>query len=334
MHWFKRNPIFGTIITLLGVILAAQVVMLVLERNNLEKVQRSYESKVLEYERLLNHHPSLTRENLDLVQQDRRNVEENLASIRMALGADADMGDFFGVVPATSQDAYFDLQNFVDSYRERARQVGGEEGEGVRIRDNESFSFSRYGTRGPPSALIEDVHKPRQIAGYLLDALFEARPTELVRIRRENVAARRDTDGPGGGDGEDFFTISQAMSARLPGFVETYAFQLTFTGYTRTLRDFLNRLSGFEIPVLVRGVEVAPASAAGTGTAATGERRAPVASPATTESAGDDNGAVPIVTPHLSRFVVTVEYIELMLPGDVDSLDNGVASPEIGFEED
>ncbi len=334
MHWFKRNPVFGTILTILGLILAAQVVVLVLERNNLEQVRRSYESKVFEYERLLNHSPSLTRENLDLVVQDRRNVEDNLASIKAALGAEADVADFFGVAPATSQDAFFDLQNFLDAYRERARQVGGEEGEGVRLRDNESFGFSRYGTRGPPSALIEDVHKQRRIAEFLLDTLFEARPVELVRIRREDVAERRGIDAPGGGDREDIFTIPETMSARIPGFVETYAFQLTFTGYTATLRDFLNRLSAFEVPVLVRGVEVVPANGAGSGTAATRERRIPVASPAATEAAGEDNGAVPIVTPHLSRFVVTVEYIELVSPEDADSLDNGVVSPEIGFEED
>ena len=323
MHWFKRNPIFSTILILLGLVLAAEVVVLILERNKVEEVRRSYENKVQEYERLRHHSPSLTRENLDLVRQDLRNVEENLTSVRATLGAEADVSELFADVPGDSTEAFFDLRAFEDRYRELARTVVREDGEGVRIRDNESFGFSRYRSQGPPSQLIEEVYKQRQIAGYLLETLFAARPVELVRLRREDVAARHGVSAPGGGEGEELFTIPETMSARIPGFVETYPFQVTFTGHTWVLRDFLNRLAGFELPILVRGVEVAPAGAVADG--ARRQRRTPGASEAETP-ASEENGAVPIVSPQLNRFVVTLEYIELVSP------DNGTGGNGAGAE--
>lgn len=323
MHLFKKNPVFSTVLSLLGLVLAAGVVVLILERNNVEEVRRNYEDKVQEYERLLHHSPSLTRENLELVRQDLSNVEENLNAVRAALGAEADVAELFADVPGDSTEAFFDLRAFEDRYRELARSVAREDGEGVRIRDNETFGFSRYRSQGPPAQLIEEVYKQRQIAGYLLETLFAARPVELVRLRREDVAARHEVSAPGGGEADELFTIPQAMSARIPGFVETYPFQITFTGHTWVLRDFLNRLAGFELPVLVRSVEVESAAAARDG--ARRERQTPPG-PASGTPQSAENGAVPIVSPQLNRFVVTVEFIELV------SSDNNAGNNDAGAE--
>ena len=47
---------------------------------------------------------------------------------------------------------------------------------------------------------------------------------------------------------------------RAPGFLDSTAFRLVFVGQTSALRAFLNRIGSFELPVLVREVEVEPAS--------------------------------------------------------------------------
>ncbi len=310
MHWFKRNPLFFSILILLGVVLVLELVFFMRQASEAEEIRNTYESKVDEYDRLRGHDPSLTRENLELAQQDLARVEENLEAIRSALGAQADVSEMFEDMPADTTQAFFDITSFVDEYREKARQVVLENGEPMRFRDDEYFGFSRYRNSGPPSGLIESVYKQRQIAGYLLDTLFEVRPNELVRFRRGDVASRQGISAPSG-ERDDTFTIPGGMSARIPDFVETYEFQLTFIGYTSTLRDFLNRLATFEMPLLVRSVEVQPAGAERSGRR---DRREGAGRDERAEE--DGNGAVPIVEANRSRFVVTIEFIELVSPSE------------------
>ncbi len=307
MHWFKRNPIFFSILILLAIVFVVEVFLLLRERSNVEEVRQTMDAKISEYDRLRTYSPSLVRENLELAEEDLVQVEENLASVRAALGAEADVADLFVSVPSDTTEAFFDLTSFVDDYRRRAANATGEDGPGVRISDDEYFGFSRYRNSGPPSELIEDVYKQRQIMGHLLDTLFSAGPEELIRARRGDVAARRDVSVPSGSR-DDVFTIAPEISARIPGFVETYPFQFTFVGYTSTLRAFLNRLAEFEMPILVRSVEVTRAE----GGDRAGERRERRTAATQTEG----NGAVPIVEAHRSRFVVTVEFIELASPDD------------------
>ncbi len=304
MNWYKRNPIFFSILILLGIVFVLEIIFFMRQRNEAEEVRQSYESKLQEYDRLREHNPSLTRENLQLAAQDLERVEANLDEIRVALGAEADVSELFENPPADTTQAFFDITSFVDDYRDKARSVVLDSGERMRFRDDEYFGFSRYRNSGPPSQLIESVFKQRQIAGYLLDTLFEVRPVELVRFRRGDVAARRDVSAPSS-EGGDVFTIPAGISARIPDFVDTYEFQVTFKGYTSTLRDFLNRLATFEMPLLVRSVEVQPAEAERTGRR---ERR----DEDERASETDEGGPVPIVDANLSQFVVTIEFIELV----------------------
>jgi hypothetical protein len=42
----------------------------------------------------------------------------------------------------------------------------------------------------------------------------------------------------------------------VPGAINTLAFGLTFTGYTDSLRELLNNLAKFDLPFVVRSIEV------------------------------------------------------------------------------
>lgn len=98
---------------------------------------------------------------------------------------------------------------------------------------------------------------------------------------------------------------------RLPGAVEALAFRLAFIGSTGTLRTFLNGLAAFERPIVVRGVEVEPASATDM---AQIELAAPVPQSVvlSAEPASRVPGsAVAVAVPTLSKFIVTVEFIRL-----------------------
>ena len=123
------------------------------------------------------------------------------------------------------------------------------------------------------------------------------------------------------------------------------AFRLVFTGQTAALRTFLNQLASFQLPVLVREVEVETASAeeaaaqpaveeAGTvPDDSTAVRESTPASIVLSAEAPADAvdapapakrkpappaarpvTATPIVSKPLSRFTVTVEAIELVAP--------------------
>ena len=56
------------------------------------------------------------------------------------------------------------------------------------------------------------------------------------------------------------FAIESAGSVRYPMYVDTLAFRFVFIGQTAALRTFINRLAGFDLPVIVREVEAEPAT--------------------------------------------------------------------------
>ena len=54
----------------------------------------------------------------------------------------------------------------------------------------------------------------------------------------------------------DRYVVDPAITARVDGAVDTLAFQIKFSGYTDSLRKFIESLTAFEMPVIVRSVEV------------------------------------------------------------------------------
>ena len=144
-----------------------------------------------------------------------------------------------------------------------------------------------------------------------------------------------------GSNTPDYFVIDPRVSARVKGYVDTTAFRFVFTSQTAALRNFLNRLASFELPVLVREVEVDAATAEESVMVKNGEEVAvksetesetpasvvlagePVASKgnAAKAVAGKASAtarpprtamATPIVSKSLSKYTVTVEFIELV----------------------
>ncbi|MEO5957916.1 MAG: hypothetical protein ABIZ49_01735, partial [Opitutaceae bacterium] len=165
--------------------------------------------------------------------------------------------------------------------------------------------------------------------------------TKKEREERDDAAIAAAAGGPAteapvvAGEGPDFFAIDPRVSVRAPGFLDSTAFRLAFVGQTASLRAFLNRLASFELPVLVREVEVEPATAdEATASATPAEESAaepagpPPASVVLTleaparvpQSAAAKKiparapTTAPIVAKPFSRFTVIVEFIELVPP--------------------
>jgi hypothetical protein len=111
--------------------------------------------------------------------------------------------------------------------------------------------------------------------------------------------------------------IDPQVSARAPGYVDTLAFRIVFSGHTNSLRGFMNALAAPDIPLVVRSVEVVEGGA----TVPRPGAPAPAPRPAnpfarstpTAETPPPNNAAVPIVAENASVFTVTVELFDVKI---------------------
>ena len=307
-------------IALVLLAIAAEVWYVIVLRREERVLERDLNQKIAEIERLQRQRPGPTDENLRRARQDIAQNAEVLTGMLGSLNVGGpDELEYFRGEPSGRTEAFFDIAQFVDAMRANAAKSG------VIVRPDERFGFSAYTHEGPEPELIRPVYRQRRIVEYLLTALLPARPRTLVSVQREDPAtiARDDRKaaapaapvaqrpGPaagasgGAGPSSEIFTIDPQVSARTPGYVDTMAFRLTFTGQTASLRGFMNALAIPEIPLVVRSVEVEPLHAE----AARSARD--------TRTARDPQAATPsdhaIVADNESRFVVTIELFEVKL---------------------
>jgi hypothetical protein len=241
---------------------------------------------------------------------------------------------------------------------------------GVEVRPEAArFGFAKYANEGPETDRIEPVFRQRQIAEYLLESLFEAKPRALFAVKRERTQTKAEREAraaaeaagtpaeeiPADSDSEspDYFVVDPRVSARVKGYLDTMPFRFVFTGQTATLRNFLNRLAAFELPVLVREVEVDSATAEEAASSAVNEATAsttnagsatetvpPAASvvltvdPAAAKAGPAKSAAAPrtvvtspIVSKSLSKYTVTVELVAIVAPGATPEAAEPAPSP-------
>lgn len=294
--------------------------------------------------------PPPKREVATAIEADLAKAQASLAAIQAELKGRGPAAERLrsAKVPANRTDAFFDLATFVEKTRELAKKND------VIVRPEAArFGFAAFANEGPAADHIGQVFRQRQIAQYLLEALIEAKPRAIVAVKREktldkakleeriaaNTAIAQGNPAPdappadeeSADDGLDYFRIDRRVTARVPGFIDTIPFRLVFTGQTAALRLFLNKLAAFELPVLVREVEVEPASAE----EAVAEEPAPAAdapeaaaasvvlsaapapkpaAKAPPAKAARTSAIAPIVSKPLSKYTVTVEFVELFAP--------------------
>ena len=325
MASFKTNPIFCSALIVIGVVVAGEGWCIFERSRTAQKNQKVLVQKRRELAALHEVNPFPSEANKTAVEADLVRTQTALATMREELKGRGPTAGLLrsAKVPAEPTDMFFDLANFVEKNRDNAKQAG------VKIKADERFGFSAFSNAGPDREVIPQVFRQRQIAQYLVEAIFNAHPRELISIQRERPLTNAETVAIVAGQpsaataGEprspssdtDLFEIDSRISARVPGFVTATAFRLTFVGDTESLRTLLNKLATFELPLVVRSVEVEPSA----GTATTAE-------PGTTNSLsaifGNTSSGVgtpaepvkpkPLVAKVLSKFTVTVELIDLV----------------------
>lgn len=349
MNWFRKNPLFATGLTLCS-LLALGECALIYERF---AASRAAEKKLLlkktELQAMADLTPAPTREVATAIQDDLARAKRVLDAMQAELKGRGPAAERMRrtKAPAARTDAYFDLATFVEKTREFARKHE------VDVRPEASrFGFRAYANEGPELDRIASVFHQRLVAQYIIEALIEAHPRAILAVQREHALSKSeretrdaaiaaavasgapvdltaDAAASGASEGPDFFVIDPRVSARAPGYIDTTAFRVTFVGQTSSLRAFLNRLAGFELPVLVREVEVDTASAEDTtptpvqpDDSAAAEQIAAAsvvlaADPPAPKAAPKKTVAKPPVTPPIvakpfSKFIVTVEFLDFV----------------------
>jgi hypothetical protein len=271
--------------------------------------------------------PSPTEENLEMVRTDLQKTVLALQGMLKSLNVDgSNTLDLFRNPPLSRTDAYFDIATFVERNTELADTFG------VEIEPEERFSFGAYANEGPEKDFIIPIYKQRKVADHILEALFIAKPRQILGVKREDWGIvdlgngmpefRPKTVDRGRSNG-DIFVINPEVTARMDGVVDTIAFQISFVGQTSSLRIFMNLMANSDLPLVVRSVEVDSLAKTDKSKTERGRNRRgngrnldPFSAFETEEGDGSgllslESAKIPIVKENFSHFTVTIEFLEI-----------------------
>jgi len=322
MASFKSNPVYYSLLGLLGLAVAAAGWGIYDRHSASEKGARQLAQKRSELIALQSVKPAPSEASKAVVEADLRRTEAALATMREELKGRGPVAEGLRKTPVPSEptDVFFNLETFVEKMRQKAQLLE------VKVKPDERFGFYTYDRTGPERDLIPQVFRQRLVAEYLVDALLDSRPSEVLSLHRERPLSKSDQAAVASGQppaavrssggnqtNTDFFEIDPRISARVPGFVGATAFRLTFVSETSALRTLLNKLATFELPLVVRGVEVEPITkAAAAAKAPQANSLSSIFGTAAPAAAAEPAAPKPIVDKILSKFTVTVELIDLV----------------------
>lgn len=263
---------------------------------------------------LMQQEPALTEEN-------RAAAEQNLAELRDAMSRmRADLQK--GAALNTSEDGISviaGIQQYISRFQRLADAHNNTDGDPAPIRTPKDFAFGfdRYLNQAPVPERTETIallDKQRQILNYLLTQLLASDPQSIESVRRELLEL------PDNETGGQSFVIDPAISARRPGAIDTLAFSITFTSYTDSLRDYLNRLAQFDLPIVVRDIQVKRPSGSKAAVAPTSPQNAASMfsifdeDDAAADGQSTPEGPKPVIEENISQFTIILEFIEVVLP--------------------
>ena len=314
MGFIKKNLTFTIIVAACISAFVAGAYLAFIESGKIDQAKQNITSA----ESLLNNmrfaNPAPTQENVEASAENVAELEAELRQIREDLERGARITtsiDGIGVMAG--------IQQFISNYQREAVAHTNRGGEPVKIivPNDFAFGFEQYldeATMPDDEELIPVLDKQRQILSYLLNKLYDSEPESIVSVEREVLELK--AEGTGSTKG---FTINPAITAKVPGAIDTLAFELSFTGYTDTLRGLLNDLAKFDLPIVVRSIQVERPS----GSRTTAEVPASNNLDAFFGVFGDgsdseldvpEEAQKPVISENISTFTLVLEFIEIVLP--------------------
>jgi len=342
MGFLKKYPIFCLLILVFVLVLGGGIYLLSLQGKKLEAAKQSYQdaesriqtvSKGVVYDEDERIMIAPTAENRQILENRLEEIRADMEQIRTSMAGKAE-----GILTEPADEFTFlpKLQEFIADMK--ALAAGGEGREGVGLNSDEAFGFARYALIGdqPDTEKIPELDRQQQVLEYILRQLFASEPTAILSVERELIEATEEEieqfSNRNEDRSDDVFIIEELVTARLNEFIDTFAFRLVFTGTTDVLRNFLNRIAFFELPLIVRSVEVEPMreqdrpERADTAPASDDPLAALFGgggASASDEEEEMDEAKKPIIVENESKFTVVIEFVELRLnmEGEADEAE-------------
>lgn len=303
-----RIPLFSTIVVLFGLIFLGGTSLTYLTFRKATQLENENKTYRRQLDALLQAKPTPTLENLNLAHADITRLKEKLNRLHQQLDSapkswrDTDL---------TPPQLLFNLKEFADTFRNAARARENP----ILVDEQESFGFAVYTRSGEPPAKahVATIARQYQIIAHLLKQLYAAKPHRILSVKREKVdqrfLANEDTH-----INEDFFTPPPYLSAREREGIRTLAFEITFTGYTQSLRHFLNQIAAKKnltaTPIFVRSVTVRPILSSQAPLPQSPHDQLDALLHSITEEEDKVSIEEPIITASHSRFSVVIECIQ------------------------
>ena len=320
MGLFKKNPGFCICCVVAVLVFAGGSALVVMESGKLSKSKKQVASADSQIKGFLYAAPAPTPENVQAAKQNADELSAKLLSIREDLQRGSRL-----TISNDGARVMSGLQKYISNYRRQVAKHQAADGEAapIQVPDDFAFGFEKYLIETDISedpSLVPLLDKQRQVLSYILNQLIASDPAGIQAVEREllKVTAAEKSSG---------FEINPAISARVPGAIDTLAFRVTFTGYTPALRKFLNNLAQFDLPIVVRSVEVDRPTTSGKAAeakkakasniddifsvfgGASSDSVAPTDAPATANQTS-------VISEIESSFTVTLEFIEIILPSN------------------
>jgi hypothetical protein len=335
MDFLKKNLVFSLFVGLCVLIFLAGGYLAFSASSSVGEAEQRAASAKGQLDALRAADPAPNEENVAAATANVAKLRAALADLRAELQSSGRLevsSDGIGVMAA--------IQQFISDYSQKAAAHTNDNGDPdpIALPDGFAFGFERYLDQ---SSSLEDpersaaLDKQRQILSYVLDQLFASDPAGIISVERELLELEASDPDRNRDSG---FAVSDAVSARVPGAIDTMGFSVTFEGFSDSLRRFLNRLAEFELPVVVRSIEVrrpsgveatasvSPETAAGGNNLDSifggfgGGETAPQSEPEPRAA------QKPVVAENQSTFTVVLEHIEVVLPSDAAASDSSAAN--------
>ena len=249
-------------------------------------------------------------ETLATLNQSIAELEQGLIVDELELFQES-LGSLNTDVSGNSTAAFFEIASFVEGAYAKL------EANGISFEPGDRLGFSQFVQRGPEVNILDAVMEQKIVAEYLMGQLVTAKPTRLTGIKREWIAEE---------DEAPQTALQQAAGSRStvhsqsvdtiakqedrPGYV-CHTFEISFEGYTDSLRKYLSGLVRAPVPILVKSVKVDPLERYAESDSSPGEEA--FANPFELLNAAqddsEDEGPVPIIRNNLSSFTLILEVV-------------------------
>ena len=250
MELIKKHTLFFSGIFLCAIALIAGLVFSVISAIDLNENSKSFDRLEKTLNRTLSSNPSPTSENVLASETNTRELSKKLELIREELerGEEAE-ASVDGVRVAAG------IQQYISKYTalaESNESVYGPSPIGIPL--DFAFGFDRFKLE---SKVPEDpneiamLDKQRDILDFLMSELFATNPKSILAVKRESAKQSQGNEFDDYFGDTSIFKIERHITSQVEGAIDTIPFQVSFSGKTNTLSDFLNRLVEFRRQLLL-----------------------------------------------------------------------------------